>query len=127
MVSIYDACLPDSVRQDLWNELSKPSNIVRAIGGPSTKFPSVEIARKVNVDYPDAAAQAFVRELASKLPPGDKFRFCYVSGHFVERDLERGLWFFKDTRRMKDRLTLPLPILLGQNLRHYDKLLRILY
>lgn len=73
----------------------------RALGGIPSRFPDLATARKVNIDYPLAAAKAFVETLAPGLGPGKKFRFIYVSGHAVDRDLSKQHRFFNDAIHIK--------------------------
>ncbi|RYC63416.1 hypothetical protein CHU98_g2772 [Xylaria longipes] len=68
------------------------------IGGRAYKFPDIATAKKVCVDYPLAAATAFMDHLA---PRPDKFKFLYVSGKFAEWDEKKSLFFLRDTRRIK--------------------------
>ncbi|KAJ7034778.1 hypothetical protein C8F04DRAFT_1101112 [Mycena alexandri] len=87
--------------------LSYPPHILKELEGAigcswamgANSFPTLELARKVTVDYPLAAATAF-----ASLPPspnGQKFRFLYSSGTFVPEDPKvTGLWFLGDHRRM---------------------------
>lgn len=58
-------------------------------------------ARRVNVEYVDAAAKAFQRACAAKKDEGKKFRFVYVSGGLAERDQGKQLWFASEFRRMR--------------------------
>jgi hypothetical protein len=73
----------------------------RCLGGHAGKYPSLEIARKVNVDYTIAAANAWVNSFIPRLSKATKFRFLYVSGIIVERDPDAKLSFLADTRKMK--------------------------
>ncbi|KAJ7725945.1 hypothetical protein B0H16DRAFT_275930 [Mycena metata] len=87
--------------------LSYPAHVLKELEGAvgciwamgANSFPTLELARKVTVDYPLAAATAF----ASLAPStnGQKFRFLYSSGTFVPEDPNAtGLWFLGDHRRM---------------------------
>jgi len=53
----------------------------------------METARKVNVDYTLAAANAFATSLTPQLGDGKRFRFVCLSGMLVERDQQKKLWF----------------------------------
>lgn len=77
------------------------SSICRAIGGKVSKFPDVETAWKVGVEITLTAAQAFDRDLAPKLPQGQKFRFIFCSGMLAEWDQSKNLHFLKDSRHIK--------------------------
>jgi len=66
------------------------------------KSASVELSRKVEIDFTHAAAKAFQEHLAPSLKAqGKKFRFVYLSGKFAERDMTKKLWFISDTRMIK--------------------------
>jgi hypothetical protein len=65
------------------------------------KYPSADIARRVNVDYTVAAAEAWIRSFIPHLHKGSRFKFLYVSGLTVERDTEKKFLIMADTRRMK--------------------------
>jgi len=74
----------------------------RALGGLPNKYPSLEIAKHVNIDYPVSGATTFANVLAPSLAAQNKkFRFWYVSGKAVERDLSKPLWVLQDARRIK--------------------------
>ena len=75
----------------------------RAIGGKTANFPDVETAWKVGVDFTLAAAKAFDKDLAPKVPEGKKFRFVFCSGMLAEWDQEKSLHFMKDSRLIKVR------------------------
>ncbi|MCJ1251443.1 hypothetical protein MMC30_008676 [Trapelia coarctata] len=92
--SIY----PDS----LLAKLAGAEACIWTVGGIGSRFPSTEIARKVNVDFTVKAAKAFAQTLAPQLPEGKKFRFVYCSGKLAEREFEtKNLWIFKDARSIK--------------------------
>ncbi|KAL7624584.1 hypothetical protein AAE478_006151 [Parahypoxylon ruwenzoriense] len=82
-------------------QLAGAEGCLWAIGGRAGQFPDLETARKVSVDYTLAAANAFISELAPKLPEGQKFRFIFCSGKFAEWDQDKSLLMLKDTRRIK--------------------------
>jgi hypothetical protein len=58
-------------------------------------FANVATARKVQVSYVKAAAEAFVN--GGLLP----LRWVFCSGAFAERDGEKKLWFIEETRKIK--------------------------
>lgn len=64
------------------------------------KYPDLATAKKVNIDYPLSAAQAFI---TLPLSSGKKFRFWYVSGKAVEPDMSKPLWILEDARKIKVR------------------------
>ncbi|EME81740.1 uncharacterized protein MYCFIDRAFT_78810 [Pseudocercospora fijiensis CIRAD86] len=86
-----------------------------ALGGKLQNFASLDEARKVGVNYPAAAAEAFATHLATALEPyegyptsppkaGQKsfpFRFVYISVAGAEPDQFRKLWVMSDTRKIK--------------------------
>ncbi|KAH6716172.1 hypothetical protein BKA61DRAFT_602659 [Leptodontidium sp. MPI-SDFR-AT-0119] len=86
------------------NELVGAEACIWALGGIPSRFPDLATARKVNIDYPLAAAKAFVETLAPGLGPGKKFRFIYVSGHAVDRDLSKQHRFFNDAIHIKGEI-----------------------
>ena len=89
---------PDS----LLAQLAGAEACIWVIGGILSRFSSVEVARKVNVDFTVKAAEAFAKKLAAQVPEGKKFRFVYCSGKFAEREYEtKSLWMFKDSRAIK--------------------------
>ncbi|KAI4859145.1 hypothetical protein F4820DRAFT_440684 [Hypoxylon rubiginosum] len=89
---------------EILEQLAGVEGCVWAIGGRATQFPDVETAKKVSIDYTLAAANAFVTELAPKLPEAQKFRFVFCSGKFAEWDQEKNLKAMKDTRRIKGQV-----------------------
>ncbi|KAJ3543186.1 hypothetical protein NM208_g3705 [Fusarium decemcellulare] len=72
-----------------------------AIGGRSTQFPDLYTYRKIQIDYTLAAANAFARHLAPKLPNHQRFQFVFCSGKYAEWDQEKSLSFMADTRLAK--------------------------
>merc|ERR1712225_107369 len=76
-------------------------NKTRALGGIPSRFPDLATARKVNIDYAFVAAKVFVETLSPQLGPDKKFRFLYVSGHAVDRDLSKQHRFFNDAVHIK--------------------------
>jgi len=74
----------------------------RALGGIPQKFPDLATAQKVNIDFPYAAAQAFISLLGPEMRSRKaKFRFLYVSGKAADRDLEKKHRWFHDARHIK--------------------------
>ncbi|KAI9813119.1 MAG: hypothetical protein M1827_004339 [Pycnora praestabilis] len=72
------------------------------------RLPTMELTRKVMIDYPTIAAQTFNNTLSAQLQ-GDgkqkkKFRFIYLSGMLSERDQAKTLWFMQDARRLRGAL-----------------------
>ncbi|KAH7317586.1 hypothetical protein BKA65DRAFT_465562 [Rhexocercosporidium sp. MPI-PUGE-AT-0058] len=88
-------------------ELSGAEACIWALGGIPSRFPDLATARMVNIDYPLAAAKAFTETVAPGLGEGKKFRFLYVSGHAVDRDLSKQHRFFNDGIHIKACLPLP--------------------
>lgn len=74
----------------------------RCIGGKVEDFPDIETAKKVQVHYTLAAANAFASRLLAKAPAGT-FRFVFCSGAHAVRDENAHLWFQQETRRLKVR------------------------
>jgi hypothetical protein len=72
----------------------------RALGGKVEDFPDVQTARKVSVEYTLAAANAFAEKLLPKLVEKE-FKFVFCSGAMAERDMEKTLYFMKETRKIK--------------------------
>jgi hypothetical protein len=74
----------------------------RALGGIPQKFPDLATAQKVNIDFPYAAAQAFISLLGPELRSKNaKFKFLYVSGKAADRDVEKQHRWFHDARHIK--------------------------
>lgn len=83
-------------------KLTGAAACIWTVGGIAWRFPSVEMARKLNVNLAVEAAIAFAKTLAPQLPEGKKFRFVYCSGRFAEREFEaKSMWMFKESRSMK--------------------------
>jgi hypothetical protein len=81
-----------------------PSRLIsnRALGGIPQKFPDLATAKKVNIDFPYAAAQNFTSLLGPELRSKNaKFRFVYVSGKAADRGLEKQHRWFHDARHIK--------------------------
>lgn len=104
-------------RSDLLNRLLEEGveACIWAIGGRVQQFKNLDEARKVNINYAVAAAEAFAQHLATALTPhegypntGPKagvkrfpFRFVYLSCWGAEHDQFRRLWMYSDTRKTK--------------------------
>lgn len=82
----------------LFQDLAGASACIWCLGGIPSKFPDLETAKKVNIDYPFEAAKTFIPRLGKK---GSKFRFLYISGHPVHRDMEKKHWIFNDAIHIK--------------------------
>ncbi|KAF8862619.1 hypothetical protein BDZ45DRAFT_585225 [Acephala macrosclerotiorum] len=95
--------LPDFTAYDswFWKDLAGAEACIWTLGGIPSQFPDLETAKKVNIDYPFEAAKAFIEHLAPQVPEGRKFRFLYVSGHAVDRDMEKKHWLFNDAIHIK--------------------------
>ncbi|SMR56908.1 unnamed protein product [Zymoseptoria tritici ST99CH_1E4] len=86
-----------------------------SLGGSVQQFKDLDEARRVGVNYPVAAAEAFAGHLATALEPhtgfpekspgaGEKrfpFRFVFISGWGAEVDQFRRLWMYSDSRKIK--------------------------
>ncbi|AEO70686.1 2a86ad49-089b-42fc-a9e4-0e5b924ad9f8 [Thermothielavioides terrestris] len=86
---------------ELLARLAGAEGCLWAIGGRAPQFPDVETARKVHVEYTQAAAKAFLGHLVPQLPEGKQFRFVFCSGALAEWDQQKPLYFMADTRRIK--------------------------
>ncbi|KAI0008414.1 hypothetical protein F4779DRAFT_450959 [Xylariaceae sp. FL0662B] len=86
---------------DLLKQLAGAEACLWAIGGRAYQFPDLETAKKVQVDFTLAAANAFLDALAPQLPEPQKFRFVFCSGKFAEWDQEKRLLMLPGTRRLK--------------------------
>ena len=64
---------------------------------------NMETQKLVNSDYTMAAVNAFATHLApaTRERTGKKFRFIYTSGAMVERDQNKGLWFYGEARKLR--------------------------
>jgi len=102
---------PASFLQDL----SGAEACIWALGGIPSRFPDLATARKVNIDYAFVAAKVFVETLSPQLGPDKKFRFLYVSGHAVDRDLSKQHRFFNDAIHIKGEIENKLVALEAQN------------
>ncbi|CZR63958.1 uncharacterized protein PAC_13855 [Phialocephala subalpina] len=98
--------LPDFAAYNswLWKDLAGAKACIWTLGGIPSKFPDLATAKKVNIDYPFEAAKAFIEHLAPQVPGGGKFRFLYVSGHAVDRNLEKKHWVFNDAIHIKGEI-----------------------
>lgn len=56
----------------------------------------MDTARKVSIDYTNAAVKAL-----DQISEGKKIRFVYLSGAIVERDQTKPLWFLQEPRRIR--------------------------
>jgi hypothetical protein len=86
-----------------------------SLGGSVQQFKNLDEARRVGVNYPIAAAEAFAQHLGTALEPhtgypekgpmaGVKrfpFRFVFISGWGAEHDQFRRLWMYADSRKIK--------------------------
>jgi len=90
-----------------WNQ--QPADIVcRAMGAPAHKAPSIEISRKVDIDYMLAAAEACTNSLAPPLKAqGKTFRFVLLGAMLACRDQKKALWFMQTTRKLKVNISKP--------------------
>lgn len=81
---------------ELLTQLEGAEACIWALGAPRA-------GPEVHKDLTIAAAQAFQTHIARKKASsvGQKFRFVYVSGAFVERDRSKSLWFLSETRKMR--------------------------
>src|ERR1700761_3889256 len=75
----------------------------RTLGAFANKFPSIEVARQVNVEWIITAAKVFASSLAPQLPEAKKFRFLFMSGILTVTDQEFknpcGLWKIRANSR----------------------------
>lgn len=55
----------------------------------------------VHEGYTFAAAEAFASSVAPHTTSGKPFRFLYLSGHLVERDQDKSLWFLGQMRKAR--------------------------
>ncbi|KUJ14362.1 uncharacterized protein LY89DRAFT_736408 [Mollisia scopiformis] len=101
-----------SCPNNIWTDLEEAEACIWSLGGIPSRFLDLETARKVNIDYPFEAAKAFIERLCS---PGRKFRFLYVSGHAVHRDLEKKNGLFNDAIRIKAEIEIKLNQLQEEN------------
>lgn len=93
----------------IWSQINTNSTHLsewnRALGGLPHLYPTLEIAREVNINYPTYAASTFGKTFAISQDKNKnkekKFQFWYVSGKAVERDLTKPLWILQDARRIK--------------------------
>ncbi|PIA92358.1 hypothetical protein CB0940_09804 [Cercospora beticola] len=86
-----------------------------SLGGPVSAFKNIDEARKVGVNFPAAAAEAFSNGVAYTMEPyvgypekqpavGDKrfpFRFVFISGWGAEQDQFKRLWMYGESRKIK--------------------------
>ena len=90
---------PDSLAQ----HIVSASAIIWCLGGRHNKFPDLETAQRVNVDY----TRAFTDFLRTKVLPiigtERKLRVVLCSGAKAEWNPETKLWFLEETRKMKQK------------------------
>jgi len=86
--------------EDLLTELSGAEACLWALGGKASDFADVETAKKVQVDYTIAAANAFTERLLPAAE-GKIFKFVFCSGAMAARDQSKSLWLMGDTRKIK--------------------------
>ncbi|PVH79088.1 putative nucleoside-diphosphate-sugar epimerase [Cadophora sp. DSE1049] len=91
-----------SYTPDVLKKLEGVEGCIWAIGAKST---SIEVTRKVSVEYTLAAAKAFS---ALPRPQGRPFRFVFVSGFVVVRDQKASVWFFPEARKVAGEAELNL-------------------
>ncbi|KAF4615627.1 hypothetical protein G7Y89_g15280 [Cudoniella acicularis] len=73
-----------------------------AQGGMPSVFPTLEIAKEVNITYPVTFAQAVVPFLSPVLrEKRKKFTMVYVSGHPAAKDQQKKLRIMPDARKIK--------------------------
>ncbi|KAI0555914.1 hypothetical protein F4679DRAFT_578036 [Xylaria curta] len=87
--------------QTLLERLAGCESCIWCLGRHGNQFPDKRTAKIVSVDYPIAAATAFMVHLTPWLWHGDKFRFVFVSRTYAEWDNNKPLFFDRDARRMK--------------------------
>ena len=80
---------------ELIAQLQGATAVIWCIGGMVRDFDNVATARKVQVSYAKAAAEAFVN--GGLLP----LKWVFCSGAWAERDSEKKLWFIEETRKIK--------------------------
>ncbi|KFY28215.1 hypothetical protein V493_03047 [Pseudogymnoascus sp. VKM F-4281 (FW-2241)] len=90
--------------EDVLAQLDDAQACIWALGGMVSKYPNVEMAREVIIEYPLAAAAAIIVRLRTQKSTGGKFRFVSVSGMAAVRDMNKKLWIFKDSRQIKGEL-----------------------
>ncbi|KFY79032.1 hypothetical protein V499_01928 [Pseudogymnoascus sp. VKM F-103] len=90
--------------EDVLTQLDGAQACIWALGGTADKYPNVETAREVNIEYPLAAAAAIIARLRTQKSDRGKFRFLSLSGFLAERDMGKKLYMFKDSRRIKGEL-----------------------
>ncbi|KAK4192865.1 hypothetical protein QBC35DRAFT_483622 [Podospora australis] len=87
--------------KELLDQLAGAQGCLWSIGGRAGQFPDLETHKKVQVDYPVAAARAFQQSL---VPEGQDFKFVFCSGKYAEWDQQKPLYFMSDTRRVKGQV-----------------------
>ncbi len=57
--------------------------------------------REVNLEYPLAFQEAFVKVLQSSSSERQAFRYVHLGGRLTEQDQDRSLFFLSETRHLK--------------------------
>ncbi|TID14181.1 hypothetical protein E2P81_ATG09060 [Venturia nashicola] len=86
---------------ELLDELSGAEACLWAIGGRAGRFSNVQTAKKVQVEFTLAAANAFASKLLPALDEGKDFKFVFCSAGLAVRDQDTSLWVLQDTRKLK--------------------------
>ncbi|KAH7400370.1 hypothetical protein BKA64DRAFT_723106 [Cadophora sp. MPI-SDFR-AT-0126] len=98
-----------SYTPDVLQKLEGAEGCIWAIGAKST---SIEVTRRVTVEYTLAAAKAFS---ALPRPRGKPFRFVLLSGFVVVRDQKASVWLFPEARKVAGEAELNLIDFAAQN------------
>ncbi|KAH8667668.1 hypothetical protein BGZ60DRAFT_528956 [Tricladium varicosporioides] len=94
-----------SYSPEILKEFEGAEACIWAQGGVPWKFPTVEIAKEVNITYPLTFCQAVVPFLQEAMATeGKKFKMVYVSGYWAERYQEKKLRMFSDGRKIKGEI-----------------------
>jgi len=91
---------------DILEQFKGASALIYAMGLARPNNDDPEAWKRVNVDYTLATAKMCRNELAPNVPGNGKFRFIYTSGHYVEQDQGKKLWFAGDGRKLRGRVEL---------------------
>ncbi|KAE9966940.1 hypothetical protein EG328_008511 [Venturia inaequalis] len=86
---------------ELLAELSGAEACLWAIGGRAGQFPDVQTAKKVQVEFTLAAANAFASKLLPAIDQAKDFKFVFCSGSLASRNQDTSLWLLRDTRKLK--------------------------
>ncbi|KAL9530645.1 hypothetical protein SMMN14_06056 [Sphaerulina musiva] len=106
---------PDSLLQRFREEGVEACIWSLGVGPGMATTSNIDAARKVGVNYPVAAAEAFQAGIAKHMEPyvgfpekqpaaGQKrfpFRFVFISGWGAEQDQFRRLWMYNESRKIK--------------------------